>query len=130
MFKVSSRINSTWGGNLVDMVRATRILRIIEEENLIEHAATQGEYLLDGLHRLADKHPSVTNVRGRGLLCAVDVPNAAMRDAIRDAAYDRQMMILTCGERSLRFRPVLDVSTEDLSRGLEILDDAIGAVSE
>lgn len=130
VFKVSSRINSTWGGNLVDMVRATRILRIIEEENLIEHAATQGEYLLDGLHRLADKHPSVTNVRGRGLLCAVDVPNTAMRDAIRDAAYDRQMMILTCGERSLRFRPVLDVSTEDLSRGLEILDEAIGAVAE
>ncbi|MCA9243676.1 MAG: L-lysine 6-transaminase, partial [Phycisphaerales bacterium] len=130
VFKVSSRINSTWGGNLVDMVRATRILRVIEEENLAEHAATQGEYLLDGLHRLAEKHSCVTNVRGRGLLCAIDVPNGQMRNAIRDAAYDRQMMILTCGERSLRLRPVLDVSTEDLSRGLEILDEAIGAVAE
>lgn len=129
VFKVPSRINSTWGGNLVDMVRATQYLRIIDEENLVDVAAERGAFLLDGLHRLASRQRSISAVRGRGLMCAFDLPTPQMRDAARKACNDRQMMVLSCGDRSLRFRPVLDVEQADLERGLEILDEAVGSVA-
>lgn len=130
VFKVSSRINSTWGGNLADMVRATQYLRIIEEEQLVQRAAETGQYLLDGLHQLADKHAGVSAVRGRGLMCAFDLPDGRTRDALRRACYERRMLVLPCGSRSLRFRPVLDVSTADVDRGLEILDEALTGLAQ
>jgi len=129
VFRLSSRINSTWGGNIVDMVRATQYLRIIEAEKLVERAARTGEHLLEGLHRLAGRHALMSAVRGRGLMCAFDLPDAAARDALRRALYERRMLVLPSGERSLRFRPVLDVPIEDVDRGLEILDEALSALA-
>jgi L-lysine 6-transaminase len=130
VFKVSSRINSTWGGNLTDMVRATQYLRIIEEERLVQRAADRGQHLLEGLHRLARAHACVSAVRGRGLMCAFDLPDAATRDRLRRACSERHMATLPCGTRSIRFRPVLDIEPSDLDRGLEILDEALHAVTE
>jgi L-lysine 6-transaminase len=74
VFATSSRINSTFGGGLVDMVRATMMLEAIEAEQLIPRAATLGEVLRSGLEELAERHPAVTNARGRGLFCAIDLP--------------------------------------------------------
>lgn len=125
VFKVSSRINSTWGGNLADMVRATQYLRIIDEENLVDRAADTGQYLLEGLRRIASQHTSVSALRGRGLMCAFDLPDAETRNKLRRACYDRQLLILACGERSLRFRPTLDVDSADIDRGMEIMDEAL-----
>lgn len=125
VFKVSSRINSTWGGNLADMVRSAQYLRIIEEEKLVDRAAETGQVLIDGLHRLAEKHECVSGVRGRGLMCAFDLPSTELRDRLRRACFERQMMTLTSGARSLRFRPVLDISPDDINRGIEILDQSL-----
>ena len=72
VFKVPSRINSTWGGNLVDMVRSSQILSIIEEDKLCDNATEVGNYLLEQLSKLAQKHDKMSNIRGRGLLCAFD----------------------------------------------------------
>ncbi|GMU81989.1 MAG: L-lysine 6-transaminase [Planctomycetota bacterium] len=130
VFKVPSRINSTWGGNLVDMVRATQYLRIVQDENLIEHAATTGRRLLDGLAGLQSRHPAVTAARGRGLMCAFDLPTKELRDKVRQACWDRHMLTLVCGERSMRFRPVLDIDPAEIDRGLEILEEAIVTVCE
>jgi L-lysine 6-transaminase len=130
VFKVSSRINSTWGGNLVDMVRATQYLRIIEDENLVEQAGENGVYLLEGLQRLASQHPIVTAPRGRGLMCAFDLPDPQTRNALRRACYERQMLVLNSGERSIRFRPMLDVDPADIDRGIEILDDALQSLEQ
>ena len=66
VFRVSSRINSTWGGNLTDMVRARRILEVIERDELIDRARILGTHLLDRLHELALRHRVVTEPRGRG----------------------------------------------------------------
>lgn len=121
VFKVPSRINSTWGGSLVDMVRSTRYLEIIAAENLVENAAVQGERLLAGLHELAGRCEQVSAVRGRGLMCAFDLPDSQQRDAVRRACYERNLLILPCGERTLRFRPALDVSEKEITAGLEIL---------
>ncbi|QOJ15542.1 MAG: L-lysine 6-transaminase [Planctomycetia bacterium] len=128
VFKVSSRINSTFGGNLADMVRATEYLRIIRDENLVERARTTGEHLQKGLHDLARRHPRVTAVRGKGLMCAFDLPDGKSRDALRKTCQERYLLLLSCGDRSIRFRPVLDIDPADVDRGLKILNDAIQAL--
>jgi len=109
VFEVSSRINSTWGGNLVDMVRCERFIQIIEDENLLENARNVGGYALEQLSELASDHPGMDNVRGRGLMCAFDLQDSDTREQVRGRLYERERVImLPSGERSLRFRPVLD----------------------
>jgi L-lysine 6-transaminase len=122
VFKLSSRLNSTWGGNLVDMVRCQRYLEIMAEEKLVENAATVGDYLKRGLEKLQAERPELlSNARGRGLMCAIDFPDTAVRDAAADRAFDLGMIILSCGTRSLRFRPPLDVTTAEVDEALEVL---------
>jgi L-lysine 6-transaminase len=124
VFNVSSRINSTWGGNLTDMVRARRILEVIEAEHLIERAATLGEYLLGGLRDLAQRYPAlVAHPRGRGLMCAITLPAARLRDGVvTRLRVEEHVLMLGCGETSLRFRPALTVRVEELDRALAALD--------
>ena len=126
VFKVSSRINSTWGGNLVDMVRSMRYLEIIEEERLVENSARVGSHLLAKLHAMQAAMPEwVSNVRGRGLMCALDLPDTDARNRIADKAYDLGLIILGCGHRSLRFRPPLDITAAEVDEALEILTQAM-----
>src|ERR1035441_4574738 len=87
-FRLPSRISSTWGGNFTDYVRSTHYLRIIAEEHLVENARVKGEYFLAELNALARKYPSVSAVRGRGLMLAFDLPNTAQRDAFWKGAYE------------------------------------------
>lgn len=128
VFRVSSRINSTWGGNLTDMVRSRRILEVIESERLIDNAAARGTELLHLLTALSERQPIVSNPRGRGLMCAVDLPDPATRDAVLAACAARRMVALGCGTRSIRFRPALTVDRDTLHRAVEVLDLAIADV--
>lgn len=129
VFKVKSRINSTWGGNLVDMVRSQRYLEIIEEEQLVGNAATVGAHLLKGLQGLQSRKADVlSNARGRGLMCAIDFPDGATRDAVAKRAYEQGMIILACGHRSLRFRPPLDITTAEVDEALGIIEKATDSV--
>lgn len=128
VFSLSSRINSTFGGNLADMVRATEYLRIIHDEKLVAKAAATGKHLQDGLHKLAKRHECMSAVRGAGLMCAFDMPDAKVRDALRKACQERFLLLLACGDRSIRFRPVLDIDPADIDRGLAILDEAVRSV--
>ncbi len=126
VFVEPSRINSTWGGNLTDMVRATRYLEILEEEQLVARSLEMGSYLLSEIESLEAEFPGrVTNARGRGLFCAFDLPSGPVRDALRKAAYERGLIILPCGTHSLRFRPALTISREELDEGLDILRAAL-----
>ena len=124
VFAVSSRINSTWGGNLTDMVRARRIMEVMEAEGLVAAAAHRGAALLRRLEALAAAHPAlISNVRGRGLLCAFDLPSTAIRGAVGIALRsDEHLVILGSGERSLRFRPPLTVSEDELTMACDALD--------
>ena len=118
VFAVSSRINSTWGGNLVDMVRSRRILEVIESDGLLEHAAEAGRYLLARLEELAAEFPElVLDVRGRGLMCAFSLPTAAQRDELIAKLWDRRVVMLASGPDSVRFRPALTVSFARDRRG-------------
>lgn len=125
VFRVPSRINSTWGGNIVDMVRFDRILEIIEEDGLVDNAARTGRHLLERLREIADGQPSITNPRGRGLMCAFDLPSPDVRDAVRKRAYDLGLVILGCGTHSIRFRPALCITDDELDEGLAILEEAL-----
>ena len=125
VFQTSSRINSTWGGNLVDMVRFDRILEVIEAEDLIGNVNTQGAHLMARLGAMEERFEGVTDARGRGLFCAFDLPDTASRNAVLKAAYDEGLMALGCGPRSIRFRPALTISQADLNAGLEILEGAL-----
>lgn len=122
VFRVPSRINSTWGGNLVDMARCRLILEIYEEENVLEHSRRVGAVLLSGLQELAGEFPDkLTNPRGLGLFCAFDLPDAGFRKRFREKLFERRVLILPCGERSIRFRPALNIPEEDIVRGLELI---------
>jgi L-lysine 6-transaminase len=126
VFRVSSRLNSTWGGNLVDMVRCQRYLEIMAEEKLVENAATVGAHLKRGLETLQSRRPEfLSNARGRGLMCAIDFPDGVGRDAVADRVFDLGMIILPCGTHSLRFRPPLDVTAAEVDEALDVLARAV-----
>jgi L-lysine 6-transaminase len=131
VFNTSSRINSTWGGNLIDMARCRLYLEIIEEENLLENARQQGVLLLGQLQKLADEMPElVSNVRGRGLMCAFDLPMGDQRSQFLQKAWDEGLMILPCGTRSVRFRPALNIDAETMGEGLARVHRALVAVEK
>ncbi len=126
VFVKSSRINSTWGGNLVDMVRSTRNFEIIEEDNLVENAANMGKYLAEKIDSLMHEFPDLlSNHRGRGLLRAYTMPSPEQRNKFTKAAYDSGLMILGCGEQSIRFRPTLDVEAGDIDKGMDIIHEIL-----
>jgi L-lysine 6-transaminase len=128
VFAVSSRINSTWGGNLTDMVRSRRILEVIEAEDLLANVRTQGAHLLRGLQTLAEKYDFLADVRGRGLMCAFTLPDAAQRnDIITRLREEERVLVLGCGEASIRFRPALTVSTEEIDRAVAAIDRVLAA---
>jgi L-lysine 6-transaminase len=123
VFKKSSRINSTWGSSLVDMMRFQRYLEIIEEDKLVENAATQGEYLLNKLYAFQDKYQGyISNTRGKGLMCAFDFPDSHARNAFIRECYSQGLMILGCGQNSVRFRPPLTIEAKHIDEGLDIID--------
>ncbi len=128
VFQVPSRINSTWGGNLVDMVRFDRILEVMDENDLIDQAVDVGDHLQKRLHELALEHSSVGGVRGRGLMCAFDLPDGAFRDAVLERCFANGLIILGCGRRSVRFRSPLVITREEIDRGIELIGEAIAGV--
>src|SRR6266404_3128793 len=121
-FRLPSRISSTFGGNFTDYVRSTHYLRILEEEKLVENARVQGERFLAELEALARKHRVLSAVRGRGLMLAFDLPDTALRDAFWKGAFELGLLVVRCGERSIRLRPVLDVQEDILEGALKIID--------
>ncbi|AKS35473.1 L-lysine 6-transaminase [Mycolicibacterium goodii] len=127
VFAVSSRINSTWGGNLVDMVRSRRILEVIERDDLLRNARDTGAYLLDELRALATRFPGlVVDPRGRGLMCAFSMPTPEDRDALVRKLWDHHVIMLPSGVNSVRFRPALTVTREDIDACLDVLRGVLG----
>ncbi|MDZ7756592.1 L-lysine 6-transaminase [Rhodohalobacter sp.] len=120
-FHVSSRINSTWGGNLVDMVRFDRILEIIEEDKLVKNAATVGKHLQDQIANLANEFEYISNPRGKGLFCSMDLPNGHARDEVVKECMNNNLMILGCGTKTVRFRPPLTVEKAQIDEGIDII---------
>lgn len=121
VFRLPSRINSTWGGNFTDLVRSTHFLEIIEQENLVGNARLQGEFFTTELEKIARQFPVISAVRGRGLMIGFDLPDAARRDAFWKRAYELGLLVVRSGERSIRLRPVLDIKADVIELALKII---------
>ena len=129
VFKVSNRLNSTWGGNLVDMVRSRIHMEIFEDENTFEHVRVMGDLLLREIQQLQADYPDkLSNARGLGLLCAFDLPDTETRDRLVKDLFKRHLIILGCGSRAIRFRTSLNIPEKDLREGLSIIGDAVRAL--
>ena len=126
VLSTSSRINSTWGGNLIDFVRSAEILKIVERDRLIENTANQGERLLNGLNELSNQYSVISSVRGKGTMCAFTLPNATLRDRYRKLAMDEGVFTLSSGSASIRLRPSLAISSDEVDEALT----AFGAAAQ
>ncbi len=121
-FRLSSRLNSTWGGNFTDMVRSTHFLRIIEEEHLVENAGKVGAYFPGSTTRSATaKSRGFLQPRGRGLFLAFDLPDAKTREEFWKGFFDLGVLTLRSGENSIRF--VLHSTSQ-----AEVIDEAMDAM--
>lgn len=126
VFEESSRLNSTWGGNLVDMVRFTIYLEIIERENLLDQVKKNGAYLKLGLESLQKNYPeTVFNVRNRGLFGAFDLKSGEERDKSIELIAKEGAIMLGCGTKSIRFRPHLNVSRTEIDQGIDMINQAL-----
>ncbi|MFH0781841.1 MAG: L-lysine 6-transaminase [Pseudomonadota bacterium] len=122
VFTEPSRINSTFGGNLIDMVRCSTILKIIAKDNLVDNACRRGQELLQGLENLCSEFPDIlSNARGRGLMCAFDLEDGDKRNAFRTKLLQERLLVVGCGEKSIRFRPHLIITREEVEMVLDII---------
>ncbi len=121
--RLPSRLNSTWGGNLTDMVRSTHYMQIIESEFLVENAGKVGAHFLEQLRELQQYEPMISAVRGRGLFIAFDLPDGKTRERFWKGLYNLGVLTLRSGERSIRFRPALDITSE-------VVDEAMGLIRQ
>ncbi|MFD5748916.1 L-lysine 6-transaminase [Streptomyces sp. NPDC127033] len=127
VFSLSGRINSTWGGGLVDMVRSRRLLEVMERDHLIPRADSLGKRFLSGLEHLSESYPElVSNPRGRGLMCAFDLPSTEQRDELLRVLFEREkVLFLPSGRRTVRARPALTISQEEIGVALSALDRSL-----
>jgi L-lysine 6-transaminase len=122
VFKVSSRINSTWGGGLTDMVRAQRFLEIIHEDALLENTRVVGERLLRGLVALErETGGKLQSARGLGLMIAFDLATPELRDRAQERLLANGLLLLGCGVRSIRFRPPLNLTAAEADTALDLV---------
>jgi L-lysine 6-transaminase len=129
VFAVQSRINSTWGGNLTDMVRSQRILEIIEEDGLVENARRVGAHLSVRLQELGAGHPLlISNCRGAGLMQAFDLPDKGTRKRFLDGCFRMGLLMLPCGERSVRVRPPLIFAEAEADSAVGIMHAAVSGL--
>ncbi len=129
VFKVSSRINSTWGGNIADMVRCRRFVEIIEEDNLLENAKQVGDLITDGLQTIGEEHDGwLSNARGRGMFIAFDLPSPDARGAVLTSMRELGVLALPSGTQAIRFRPALNLSAAEAQEALKRVDQAVATV--
>jgi L-lysine 6-transaminase len=130
-FTVSSRINSTWGGNVCDMVRSTRYLEIYRDDNVLHYVENiAGPQLFNGLKALGEEFPKLlSNIRGKGLMCAFDLPCPDVRGKFLKKMQEKHVLILPCGTRSVRFRPALNITPEEIDRGLSLAKEALAELN-
>ena len=127
VFAKAGRINSTWGGNLTDMVRARRFIEIVEREKLADNVARMGERFLAGLRSLARERGEVSNVRGVGTLVAFTLRTPAEREGLLERMRQKGLLALRSGERAVRFRSSFVAREAEIDRALEIVADCLPA---
>ena len=128
---------STFGGNPVSIAAALATMGIVEREAMA-NAATMGEFMLARLRGWKQSHPLVGDVRGRGLMIGIELvkdkitraPATALRNRIETLAFERGLLVLGCGETTLRLCPPLIVNQHEATVALDILEEALTLVEK
>jgi 4-aminobutyrate aminotransferase len=123
-----ARLSSTWGaGDLIASLQGAVTIDVIREQGLMSNAVARGEQALARLRDAA--MPGVEDVRGRGLLLAVEFDAKERRDAVVEAATERGLLTLGCGHKTLRLLPPLDVTDREIDLGCDLLSEAVHDVA-
>jgi 4-aminobutyrate aminotransferase len=126
---------STFGGNPVAIAASLKTIELLEN-GLIDNAARQGEYLMEGLHGLQRKYADrIVEIRGRGLMIGIEFvdtvenmkPVPQLRDRIVEECFARGLILIGCGASAIRFSPPLIIDRDDCDTALKIFDEAITA---
>ena len=115
---------STFGGNPVACAAGLATLDLIEE-GLMENASRVGAVLQEGLREIATDHQDVSDVRGRGLMLAVELKTPELANRLVQAAFERGLLLLTAGTRAVRISPPLVLTEDEAATGLEIIASAL-----
>ncbi|MCA9936998.1 MAG: acetyl ornithine aminotransferase family protein [Anaerolineales bacterium] len=125
---------STFGGNPVAVAASAATLQVIEEEGLLERATESGNYILDALAEMETKHPSIGQVRGRGLMVGIEFVTdretkkrgAQLRNHVVQRGFAEGLLLLPCGENTIRLTPPLNIPRHLLDEGLQIFEHVVG----
>ena len=116
---------NTFGGNPIACAAANATIKVIEDEKLMQNAVKCGNQLFNSLHYLADKYDCVVNPRGMGLMRAVDIKG---RGKVIEKCFEKGLILLGCGKFGIRFCPALNVTQEEISVCIGVLEEAIKEV--
>ncbi len=124
-------LDSTWGGTLADMVRFVQEMRIVRDERLIELVPEKTERLTARLNELAGRHPgTMLNVRGMGLYQGFSLATAEMKSSLIEAALDEGLLLLGAGPTTVRLRPNLNVTLDDIDLFAKILGRCLRRITD
>jgi 4-aminobutyrate aminotransferase len=128
---------NTYGGNPLACAASLATIKLLEE-GYMQNAVDMGEYILDILHEIIVRHPSIGDVRGKGLMIGVEFvqdrvtkePAEKLRDRIVDLAFQTGLLTLGCGRSVIRIAPPLSVSRSEVDEGMEIFEAAITSAEQ
>jgi 4-aminobutyrate aminotransferase len=124
--------STTFGGNPISCAAALATLRLVEE-GYMENATRMGERIMDRLRYMQEEHPSIGDLRGKGLMIGIELvkdretkePAPELRDEVIQLAFQKGLLILGCGANTVRFMPALNISQELVDEGLAIFEEAL-----
>lgn len=133
-FQNAGMHSNTFGGNLLASASCVETIRVMKEDKLVENAASVGAYFKKRLEELQEKHEVIGDVRGLGLMLALDfvsdrrkkTPAVKLRDQLEVALFKKGLLTLSTGLSSIRLIPPLIVNREQIDMGIEVIDRAIG----
>jgi 4-aminobutyrate aminotransferase len=116
---------STYGGNPLSCAAAIATLDVIRSEELLENGAKVGELLMNGLRDVQSRHDAIREVRGQGLMIGIELPDRATAAAVERGAFDRGLLMLRCGEASIRMSPPLAFREDQARVALELFEEVV-----
>ena len=123
---------NTYGGNPISCAASLATIDLLEESYLA-NAAEVGEYTLDALQEIQMRHPSIGDVRGKGLMIGVEFvkdkttkePNEEIRNMIEEIGFEHGLLLLGCGKSTIRLAPPLCITKAEMDEALEIFEETI-----
>jgi 4-aminobutyrate aminotransferase len=127
---------STFGGNPLSCAAALKTIELIQN-GMMKNAAVQGEYIMKHLRRMQKRHPLMGDVRGKGLMVGVEFVKDTKKTKAKEEstqlvleAFERGLLLLPCGENSVRLSPSLNVTQDQCDIMLDVWEESLAAVEK